>query len=193
MSEAYKHKYEVLKILRDNILKGLEAFGLPVSTTQEDGGWRCFEAEQPSFRNLDKVVAVYMENSERVGWQGAHTEFNEDTQKYETTEHFIDQQTWKISVIYKRTTAEVTEESMPYTTTDIAGMLIAWFNRQGCAEFRKNGCANLLIKAKDLQTYKSTSDVSQWISEFPLKLQVFKVFTYDLDSAVPVLEGVKGV
>lgn len=193
MSERYKLKYEVLKILRDNIIKGLESFGLPISTRKEDGGWRVIEGEQPSFRNMDKCVLVWLEQSERIGWQGWKDIYNKDTKKFDTEETFIDQQRWKISVLYKRTTAEVTETEMPYTTQDIAGMLIAWFNRLGCQEFRKHNCANLIIKSKDLKTYKATSDVQQWVSEFPLLLQVIKTFVTETEPAKPRFEGMIGV
>ena len=138
---------------------------------------------------MDKCVLVWMEQSERIGMQGWHDIYNKDTKKFDTEETFIDQQRWKISVLYKRTTAEVTEDNMPYTTQDIAGMLIAWFNRLGCQEFRKHNCANLIIKGKDLKTYKATSDVQQWVSEFPLYLQVIKTFSTETEPAKPKFEG----
>lgn len=193
MSEGYKLKYEVLKILRDNIVKGLESFGLPIGKTQGDGGWRVFEADQPAFRNLDQCVAVWMEGMERVGWQGNRSSYNKETDKFDTYDTFIEQQEWRVRVIYKRNTDEITAQAMPLTSSDVAAMLISWFNRLGCEEFRKHNCANLYIQMKDLQVYKAASDVSQWVSEFPLFLQVPKTFTTEVEPATPKYEGLIGV
>lgn len=194
MSERYKSRYEVIEIIKANVLKGLEAFGLPTNPDGGEGeGWRCFEAEQPSFKNLDQVVALHYEKAERVGWQGATQEYNEETGKIDVYDSFIEQQEWRISVIHKRSTAEISEGEIPQTTSDIAGMLIAWFNRLGCLEFRKHNCGNLFIQMKDVKSYKSTSDVSQWISEFPLKLQVPKTFVTEIDVADVKMEGMYSI
>ena len=191
MSETYKTKFEVLKILRDNIFAGLESFGLPTKNTDEGNGWDCVEAEQPSFKNVDKMVAVYLDKIERVGWQGVHQEYNEETQRFEETDHWIEQQTWMIRVFKRMKTDPPSSDTL--TSTDVCGMLIAWFNRLGCAEFRKHYCANLFVQMKDLKTYKGPSDVSQWTSQFPLKLQVPKLFTTSIPSAQVKYEGMIGV
>ena len=183
MSEAYKLKSEVIKILRKNILKGLEAFGLPISATPGDGGWQCMESDQPSFRNIDKVVIIYLEQSERIGWQGDGRNYNEDTGKIDVYDNFIEQQHWRIKILYRSTTEPIEDGETAYSVTDIAGMLIAWFNRLGCLEFRKHNMGNLFIKQRDLRTYKDPSDASQWTAEFVLKLQVPKTFTTEIDTA----------
>lgn len=194
MSERYKSRYEVIELIKANVLKGLESFGLPINPDGGEGeGWRCFEVDQPSFRNLDQVVGLHYEKAERVGWQGAKQEYNPATGKIDVYDNFIEQQEWKISVIYKRSTAEISADEIPLTTSDIAGMLIAWFNRLGCLEFRKHNCGNLFILMKDMKSYKSTSDVSQWISEFPLKLQVPKTFVTELDVADVKMAGAFGI
>ena len=183
MSEQFKLKYEVVAILRENILKGLAAFGLQISDTPGDGGWICMESDQPSFRNADNAILFFMEHAERIGWQGWRDEYNRDSKKFDTTEYFIEQQIWKIKVICKRTTEPITDENIPLTTEDVAGMMVAWFNRLGCQEFRKHGMANLFVQAKEMKTYQGKSEVSQWVTEFPLKLQVVKQFVTETDAA----------
>ena len=193
MSEAYKLKSEVLKILRDNILKGLEAFGLPISSQPGDGGWQCMESDQPSFRNLDKLVTVYLEQSERIGWQGDARKFNEETGKIDVFDNFIEQQHWRIKILYRSTTEPIEDGSTAFSVTDIAGMLIAWFNRLGCLEFRKHNMGNLFIKQRDLKTYKDPSDASQWTAEFVLKLQVPKTFATEIETTTAEYVGVVGL
>jgi hypothetical protein len=56
-------------------------------------------------------------------------------------------------------------------------------------EFRKHNMANLFIQMKDVRTYKDKSDVNQWTTEFPLKLQVVKQFETEIDSATPKYGG----
>lgn len=193
MSEKYKLKYEVVNILRDNLLKGMEAFGLQLSERAGDGGWTCMEADQPAFRNGDKFVLFWMEKTERIGIQSHRTIYNKEIDQFEDIDYFIEQQIWKIKVICKRSTEPVTEDAMPLTTEDVASMLIAWFNRLGCEEFRKHNMANLFVQMKDVKTYKSTSDVSQWTTEFPLKVQVIKEFDMEVPWATPEYMGAIGV
>lgn len=189
MSDKLKLKYEVVAILRDNIVKGLESFGLEMSESPDDGKWICMEAEQPAFRNADKAVLFWMEKTERIGWQGNRDIYNEETDHFDSVDYWIEQQIWKIKVICKRSTEPVTEDEMPLTTEDVAGMLIGWFNRLGCAEFRKHNMANLFIQMKDVTTYKGKSDVNQWTTEFPLKLQVIKQFETEIPWAIPEYGG----
>ena len=194
MSYNFKYKYEVAKILRDNILLGLESFGLPIAASKDEDGWRCVESDQPSYRNLDRVVTYFMDKTERVGWQGWKEEiYLPETRKYEVRERFIEQQEWSIRVLYKSTTALVEEGAIPLTVHDIASMLIAWFNRLGALEFRINDCCNLFVQQKDVQSYKDNSDVQQWVVKFPLKLQVPKVFVTEIDSAEPQFGGMHAV
>ena len=191
MSETYKTKFEVLEILRDNIFAGLESFGMATKKTDTENGWDCVESEQPSFKNVDKMVAVQLDKVERIGWQGVHEEYNKETQQFDETDHWIEQQIWMIRVFKRMKTDPPTADTM--TSMDICGMLIAWFNRLGCIEFRKHHCANLFIQMKDLKAYKGPSDVSQWASEFPLKLQVPKLFTTSIPSAQVKSEGMIGI
>ena len=189
MSEKYKLKYEVVAILKDNIVKGLESFGVPIVEKPGDNGWIVMESDQPSYRNADKAILFFLEHTDRIGWQGLDRQYNRETDKFDMIDYFIEQQIWKIRVISKRTTKPITEEDIPMTTADIVGMLIAWFNRLGCMEFRKHNMANLFVQMKDVRTYKDKSDVNQWTTEFPLKLQVIKQFETELDTATPEYAG----
>lgn len=189
MSEKFKLKYEVVAILRDTIIKGLEAFGIPISETPGDGGWVCMESDQPSFRNADNAVLFWHEKSERIGWQGHNRKYDAETELMEVVDYFIEQQIWRIKVLCKRTTEEITEESLPLTAEDVTSMLVGWFNRMGCAEFRKHNMANLFIQMKDVRTYNDKSDVSQKVAEFPIKLQVVKQFESDGEAALPKYAG----
>ena len=193
MSENFKLKYEVSAILRDNIIKGLESFGVPMQETPGDGGFICMESDQSAFRNADNAVLFWHESSEPIGWQGDKNFFNEETGKFDVIDCFIEQQTWKIKVLSKQTTAEIQENEIPYSSEDLVCMLVGWFNRLGCMEFRKHNMANLFVQRKDIKTYKDKSDVPQWNSEFPLKLQVIKQFVTELDTAKPKLMGLVGL
>ena len=189
MSELYKLKYEVVAILKANIIKGMEAFGLPITEKPGDNGWIVMESDQPALRNADNAVLFNLEHVERIGWQGEHRLYNKETGKYDVIDCFIEQQTWKIRVLCKRSTKPITDDDIPVVASDVTGMLIAWFNRLGAMEFRKHNMANLFVQMKDVRTYKDKSDVNQWTTEFPLKLQVVKQFETEMDTAEPVYGG----
>lgn len=189
MSEMFKLRYEVVAILKENIIKGMEAFGLPITEKPGDHGWIVMESDQPAFRNADNAVLFHLEHVERIGWQGDHREYNKETGKYDVIDCFIEQQIWKIRVLCKRTTKPISDDDIPVLASDVTEMLIAWFNRLGCMEFRKHNMANLFVQMKDVRTYKDRSDVNQWTTEFPLKLQVVKQFETEIDTADPVYGG----
>ena len=189
MSEKFKLRYEVVAILKANIIKGMEAFGLTVSEKPGDHGWVVMESDQSAYRGADNAVLFFLEHVERIGWQGDRRMFNRETQKFDVVDYFIEQQHWKIRVICKQTTKPISEDDIPTVASDVTGMLIAWFNRLGCMEFRKHNMANLFVQMKDVRTYKDRSDVNQWTTEFPLKLQVVKQFETELDTAEPVYGG----
>ena len=193
MSEKFKLKYEVAAILRDNIVKGLTSFGVQIANSPGEPGWVVMESDQPSFRNADYAVLFFLEHSERIGWQGQKTVYNHETERFDEIEYFIDQQIWKIRVLGKRSTTGISPEAIPIMPSDIVGMLIAWFNRKGCIEFRKHHMANLFIQRKDVQSYKDKSDVNQWTVEFPLKLQVIKQFETEVDWASVQYGGAIGI
>ena len=79
MSEKFKFKYEVAAILKENIILGMESFGLPVGDVPGDGVWTCFESDQSAFRNADNAVLFWHERSERIGWQGDRRAYNPET------------------------------------------------------------------------------------------------------------------
>ena len=196
MSEQLKLKYEVVEILRDNIIKGLESFGIPISESPDDGGWVVMEGDQPAFVNLNNAVLFYLENVERIGWQGNRNEYVRESDNFKVTDYWIEQQTWQIKTIYKRSTAPITDDNIPIQAEDVTGMLIGWFNRLGAMEFRKHNICNLFVQQKDVKSYKGKSDVSQWTTEFPLKVQVIKQFETEIGIAVPKYGGtiqIKGI
>lgn len=193
MSEKYKLKYEVITILKENIQKGMESFGLPITQKPGDNGWIVMESDQPKYQGADNAVLFYLEKTERIGWQGDRRFYNRETHNYDVVDYFIEQQHWKIKVICKRTTEKVSDDNMPVLAEDVTGMLIAWFNRLGCMEFRKHNMANLFVQMKDVKTYKDRSDVPQWATEFPLKLQVVKQFETEIGTATPQLGGLVGI
>lgn len=193
MSEKYKLKYEVVAILKENIEKGLEAFGLPITHTPGDSGWLVMESDQPRFVGAEYAILFYMEKSERIGWQSDRRLYNQESQQFDVVEYFIEQQIWRIRVIAKATTKPITDEEVPVMTDDVTSMLISWFNRIGCQEFRRHNMANLFIQMKDVKTYKDKSEVPQWTTEFPLKLQVVKQFETEIGTAEPQLGGLVGL
>ena len=184
MSDKFKLKYEVIAILRDNIIMGMSAFGLPMSETAGDGGWIVMESDQPSMRNADKVVLFWLEKTERQTY-GREFSFNKESGKFDDTDNFIEQQHWKIKILCRRDTKPVSDDDIPIMTEDVASMLAAWFHRHGCDEFRKHNMSNLYVQLKDMKTYKDPSDVNQWATEFVLKLNVRKSFTMEVDTAEP--------
>jgi hypothetical protein len=193
MSEHYKLKYEVVAILKDNIEKGLQAFGLPITQNPGDGGWLVVESDQPAFRGAEHGVLFFMERAERIGWQSARHLYDKERDTFDEVEYFIEQQTWKIRVISKRTTVPITDENIPISTDDVTSMLISWFNRKGCKEFRNHNMANLFVQQKDVNTYQGKSDVPQWVTEFPLRLQVVKQFETEIGWATPKYGGSFGL
>lgn len=178
MSESLKTKYEVLKIIRDNILKGLEELNV--------AGWQCMEANQQSYKNFDKVILLTHSKNERIGWQSPRHRYNKNTLKFDDYETWIEQQEWEIKVLLKRNVDPVTADTL--TTEDIASMLTGWLNGPGVAFFRQFNCANLFLKMSDITPYKDNSDVFQYGTKFILKLQVIKTAHFELDSATPKFE-----
>ena len=194
MSEKFKLKYEVINILRDNIIAGMTAFGLPISESPGDGGWIVMESDQPSLRNVDKAVIFWMEKIERLLGIG-HTpgEYHEDTNTFDSIETFNETQIWKIKIIKTRKTTPVADGDIPICTEDVASMLTGWFNHLGREFFNQYGMDNLFIMAKDIHTYKDQSDVNQWATEIPLKVLLAKEFTAQIPAATLDNRGIVGI
>lgn len=185
MSEKFKLKYEVVSILRENIIAGMTSFGLPVSESPGDGGWIVMESDQPSIRNADKAVLFWMEKIERL-WGIGHKiiGYDEPSNTFNSKETFKEQQIWKIRIISSRNTKPVTDEEIPICTEDVSSMLTGWFNHLGREYFAYYGMTNLFIMAKDINTYKDKSDVNQWVTEFPLKIMLQKDFIAKVPAAI---------
>lgn len=191
MSAGFKFKYEIINIIRDNIFKGLSSFGLPLKSKENPTGWDCMESDQQSFVNIDRTVCISLQKVERVGWQSARRIYDESEDSIKESDHWLEQQTWEIKIILKRSIEPASASTI--TTFDVSTMLVSWFNRLGCNEFRKHNCSNLFIQTKDIKVYKDTSDVSQQISSFPLKLHVDKRFTTTIQTADVSCEGMLAV
>lgn len=181
MSEALKTKYEVLKIIRDAVFKGLTLYGETTWSEEHQEGWQCLENNQASYDNFDKIVLVSFLRSSRIGLPSVNEVYNRETKKYDHYNSWIEQQEWEFKVMRNRKMKRI--DPSEQTTSDIATMLAAWFNDGGCKEFREHNCGNLFIQAKDIKTYQDNSALSQMQSSFVLKLQVPKTACYEVDSA----------
>lgn len=169
-----KGKYEVIKMIRENVLEGLRQYGIT--------DWKCAEADQPGIQNMDKVVTLKLNTMRRLVTQGFRIENAVDADgKMTRIEKWIEQQEWEIKAIFNRKLVTVTENTM--TAEDISWMLVAWFNGLGVAFFRKHDCSNLFVLNKDVQTYSDGSAVPENATSFVLKLLVPKQHEFKVDSS----------
>lgn len=169
MANMAKGQYAVQKMIRDNVLAGLTAFG------QAD--WECIEFAQATMQNADRIVTMNCIGVDRIGWQGTRY----DALATVCTDEWLEEQSWQFQVILKRYDDAVTADTV--TTQDIAAMLITWFNGRGCGEFRKVGVANLRIDPSSVIVYNDDSNIYQKRAVFTMKLQVPRDFTYRQDFA----------
>ena len=175
MSEKMKSRLEVQKIVRDNILSGFEALGL--------SGWDVKEFANAHMTKADKVVLMNYIRTRRVGWQGRS--YSGEGAYFKKTEDWIDEQHWQIHCIAKRPS---NPNASSILAEDMADMLIAWFNGDGAAMFKRSGIGMLLIDTDSIIVYNDNSDLYQKRSVFTLKIQVPKELTTDsipLDAIVP--------
>lgn len=188
MSELNKGKYEVLRLIRSNILKCFETLGIPTGAN----GWECMESDQAKIVNReDKVVLLKMKGFQRVGWQSSRFLWDSDGQGFRTPENWIEEQEWEVKILVKRSSHEpITADTV--APMDIAAYLVMWFNREGCAVFREHNCGNLFVKSKDIKLYNDSSNLNQEAVSFPLKLQVPKQVVLKTDPAEVVFEGASG-
>lgn len=184
MSEALKTKYEVLKIIRTNVLMGLSAFGEETVSDKNKGDknlWQCMEANQPSYQNFDKVVLLELRGSNRIGLPSITDKWDREARKTIRISSWIEQQEWIVKVLFNRTTEKKTADTI--TTEDVASMLASWFNDLGCAEFRKHNCGCLFVQSKDIKPYLDKSSQQQMGSMFVLKLQIPKSACFEIPDA----------
>ena len=185
MSEANKGKYEVIKIIRDNILLGLSTMGLQPKTGSAERPWDVMEFAQASFQNADKIVLINNIRNGRVGWQS--TKYGIQGDELSRVERWCEEQKWQIHILFKRdTNVPVTADTL--TVEDAASLLITWFNGKGCEEFRRHGCANLIVDPSQIFVYNDDSSIYQRRAVFTVNLQVPKKWTSpeeDLDAIKP--------
>ena len=162
MSEKMKNRLEVQKIIRGNILSGLETLGY--------SGWDVKEFANAHMTKADKVVLLNYIRSVRVGWQGKRYAVEDDSLR--KSEEWISEQHWQIHCIAKRPSSP---NAITVLSEDIADILVAWFSTSESVDmFRRNGVAPLKIRGNDVIVYNDNSDLYQNRAVFTLKLQVPK-------------------
>lgn len=164
MSDANKTKYEVLKIIRDVVLRGLSELGI--------SDFDCLEFGQPSVQNMDRVVTCRLAKIEQVGWQ----RFSFNATKETRLDEWIEQQSWQLQTIMKRSGAKVSADTL--TSEDVSGMLRVWLNGKGNEKFRMEGCASLRIDPLTVFVYNDDSELYQRRVAFTMKLQVPKELSF---------------
>lgn len=169
MANMAKGQYAVQKMIRDNVLAGLTAFG--------QDNWECIEFAQATMQNADRIVTMNCTGVDRIGWQG--TLYN--ALATIRIDEWLEEQSWQFQVILKRYGDTVTADTV--TTQDIAAMLITWFNGRGCDEFRRVGVANLRIDPSSVIVYNDDSNIYQKRAVFTMKLQVPRDFEYGIIAA----------
>lgn len=164
MSDANKTKYEVIKVIRDCVMSGLTSVGAT--------GFDCVEFGQPSIQNMDKVVTLRFIRTQNVGWQSFSFNFTGKVRKDE----WIEQQSWQLQVIMKRSGAKVSASTL--TSEDVASLLRSWIDGPGNEMLRKKGCASLRIDPLTVFVYNDDSDLYQRRVAFTMKLQVPKELSF---------------
>lgn len=162
MSNAYKTRYEVQKIISDCIKKGISLY------IQEDG-WGVMEFAQASFISANKIVLINPIRVKRLGWQGQKYVYNSNG--LSRVDEFIEEQHWQIHTILKKSDNPTIEDRQ---ADDIASVLVSWFNGPGCDELRKHGVANTRIDANQIIVYNDDSELYQKRAVFTVKIQVPK-------------------
>lgn len=171
MSASLKTKYDVIKILRDVINAGLADMRMT--------GWDCMEYAQASFNNADKIILLNNIQNRRVGWQGEKYA-NSITGEFERVDEWIEEQSWQVHIVLKRTTAPVSASTV--TAEDVADLFVAWLNGRGMSLLRNSGVAPLRIDTETIFVYNDDSDVYQKRAVFTVKLQVPKEYRSEQDA-----------
>lgn len=180
MSEECKTRYEIQRILTSCISAGLEAYA------GQDNGFGIMEFAQASFQSADKIVLYNLIRSKRIGWQ--HKTFA--TSGTPRTDEWLEEQSWQIHTILK---ASKNPSVIDMQATDIADMLVTWFNGSGCDMLRKSGVACLRIDSDQILVYNDDSELYQKRAVFTVKIQVPKelsVRVEDMDMVVPATKPI---
>lgn len=172
---------DVQKILRQNILAGLAAYGY-------GDGFEVIEFANFGKIRKDKVVTMNLLRRKRVGWQGR--KYSSPADELTRTDEWISEEHWQLQVILKRNSGTKDDSIL---SQDIAEVLVTWFNGLGCDEFRKYGIANLRIDSEQIIVYNDDSDLYQKRCVFTVKIQVPKELTVKQPEMATELEGIYGV
>lgn len=174
MSTANKNRFEVQKIVRDNIIAGLTALGYT--------GWDVMEFANASLQKADKVILMNLIRTIRVGWQSGR--YVQVSNAMKRVEEWIDEQSWQLHIICKRTDTTGVDDAI---AEDVAENLITYLNGPGSESLRKSGVAPLRIDSKNIIVYNDNSDLYQKRCVFTVKIQVPKELTFGCDE----LEAIK--
>lgn len=181
MSESLKTKYDILEILRNVTLAGIEAFGY--------GNFSFMEFGQASFQSADGFDGYILANlvrNRRITWVSG---------KYENgpggvllgKDEWIDEQHWQLHVVLKRRGGSPSSGETA-VAEDVATNLITWLNGHGVPLLRAKGVAPLVVDASRVFTYNDDSWIYQKRAVFTVKIQVPKEFKYEqkpMDIAKP--------
>lgn len=181
MSELNRTRYEVQKIIADNIKAGLSAYLGTVEFT-------VLEYAQASFQKGDRLITIQPLRVNRVGWQSSRYKSSADT--FRRIEEYVEEQSWQIQVILKKSKNPTISDMQ---SDDVAGILVSWFNGIGCDEFRKKNCANLRIDSDSIMVYNDDSELYQKRAVFTLKLQVPKelsMFQLEMEAIAPNIKPI---
>lgn len=188
MSYDCKGKYEVIKVLRKNILDALISFGqYEMKGDDKVCTWRCIEASQQAPRNIDKVVTMKMTGSKPS--YRPYTKY--DGKLGISTICWAESQTWEICAIIKRKASAPAEQVTADTVTseDVIHYLSVWMDTVGIHEFRANGMANNFVGSATIRTYDDDSESGQDKSSLIVTVQVPRRAMMQCDFASPVYQG----
>lgn len=172
MSNAFKNRLEVQKVLRGIILVALEKLG--------HTGWGCAEFSSPQYVSFDKCVLMNLVRSEKIGNGGIVYQRSGDSLIGKA--EWIDRQHWQIHVIAKR---KLDATSSTIVAEDIANELVAYLNTFGVEELRKHGCAPERIDTTTILVYNDDNEIYQKRAVFTVKLQVPKELSIKQDGMMP--------
>lgn len=163
MSYECKTRFEVQKIVRDNILAGMEAYGIDASA------FTVMEAKQTPPTAKTDFITFVMTGKKRAGWP--MVKYGGLGDDFSRIEEFIEMQDWSVSVVKRRRQGEAIDEM---SADDLLAVLTEWFNGMGCFEFRRSGVSCLLVQAEEDKKVKDDSSLTQNPSAIRLTLCVPK-------------------
>lgn len=181
MSNSFKNRLEVQKIIRDVLSAGIEAMSL--------GEWDIMEFGNASFQRADKIILMNLLRSTRVGWQS--TSYGDIDGVFSRTENICEEQSWQIHTICKRKNDTTLDDIL---AEDVATKLILWLNGEtGMAMLRQRGVAPLRIDAESILVYNDNSDLYQKRAVFTVKIQVPKEMSFGEIQAEAIKPDVKPI